>query len=241
MEQHPELDLLTDDTDPEWAQIREMEEFLSLQRTKLLQQGVPESDDNDWESSHWPTEDNDVTDVDKDDDLEEADMEFITSILESFSKPKQSTKLTESCCKHFPPEGGQTQLHWPTEDEDFTDDEEDDDLEDTDMAFITSTLDSFSNPKPSTKPRESCYKHFSPEGAATQAAAKLMMPHNFNQKSMIKTSTTGKFSYFPTLPEEGALEFTPRRIKATSRQKNLSLRTIFKASAASLKKRSNPS
>ncbi len=41
-----------------------------------------------------------------------------------------------------------------------------------------------------------------------QAAAKLMTPPNFNQNLMIETSTTGKFSYFPTLPEEGAVKFT---------------------------------
>ncbi len=65
-----------------------MEEFLRLQRVELLRQGVPESDSEDWESQHWPTEEEDVTDVEEDDGLEDADLTFITSILESFSRPK---------------------------------------------------------------------------------------------------------------------------------------------------------
>jgi hypothetical protein len=67
----------TDDTDPEWVQLREMEEFLRLQRIELLQQGVPESDG---EGPHWPTEGEDVTDVEEDDGLEEADLAFIIAI-----------------------------------------------------------------------------------------------------------------------------------------------------------------
>jgi hypothetical protein len=51
--------------------------------------------------------------------------------------------------------------------------EEDDSLENADLAFITSILDSFSKPKSkTTKPKESFCATFTPEGALTQADAK---------------------------------------------------------------------
>ena len=83
-----ETDLLNEDTDPEWAQLREMEEFLRVQRMELLQQGAPDSDSEDWDSPQWPAEREDITDFKEDDSLEDTDLDFITSILESFSKPK---------------------------------------------------------------------------------------------------------------------------------------------------------
>ncbi len=49
-DQQLEVELLTDDTNPEWAQLREMEEFLRLQRIELLQQGALDLDSEDWES-----------------------------------------------------------------------------------------------------------------------------------------------------------------------------------------------
>ncbi len=145
-EQQLETNLLADDTDPEWAQLREMEEFLRLQRVELLQQGIPESDSEDWESPHWPTREEDVTD-----------------------------------------------------------EEEDDGLEDVDLAFITSILESFSRPKPVMKPNKSFRTNFPPEGTQTQANTKLMTPPKFNHNLTIKTE---KFNYFPTLEEEGTVEFT---------------------------------
>ncbi len=148
-EQQLEVNLLADDTDPEWAQLREMEEFLRLQRIELLQQGVPESNSEDWESPHWPTKGEDITDVEEDDGLEDADLAFITSILESFSRPKSVMKPNKLFRTNFPPEGTQT-----------------------------------------------------------QANTKLMTPPKFNHNLTFKTSTTEKFSYFPTLEEEGAVKFT---------------------------------
>ncbi len=148
-EQQLEANLLADDTDPEWAQLQEMEEFLRLQRVEQLRQGVLESDSEDWESPNWPT-------------------------------------------------GGEY----------ITDEEEDDGLEDADLAFITSIRESFSRPKPVMKPNESFRTNFPPEGAQTQADAKLMTPPKFNHNSTIKTSITEKFNYFPTLEEEGTVEFT---------------------------------
>jgi hypothetical protein len=97
-------------------------------------------------------------------------------------------------------------LNWPTgEEEDVTDEEEDDGLEDVDPAFITLILESFSRPKPVTKPNESFRTNFPPEGTQTQANAKLMTPPKFNHNLTIKTE---KFNYFPTLEEEGTVEFT---------------------------------
>jgi hypothetical protein len=87
-----------------------MEEFLRLQRIELLQQGVLESDSEDWESSHWLTEGEDGTDIEEDDCLEDADVAFITSILESFSRPKQNTQPSKLVCTTFPPEGARMQI-----------------------------------------------------------------------------------------------------------------------------------
>jgi len=87
-----------------------MEEFLKLQRTELLQQGAPDSDDEDWDDPQWPEEREDSLDVEENNSLEDADLAFITSILESFSKPKSKTKPTESFCATFTPENLQRKL-----------------------------------------------------------------------------------------------------------------------------------
>jgi hypothetical protein len=87
-DQQTEIDLLDEDTDPEWTQLREMEELLRLQRMELLRQGAPDLHSEDWDSPQWLEERDDLTDVEEDDSLEDADLAFITSILESFSKPK---------------------------------------------------------------------------------------------------------------------------------------------------------
>jgi hypothetical protein len=55
------------------------------------------------------------------------------------------------------------------------------------------------------KPNELFCTNFPPEGAQTQANAKLMTPPKFNHSWTIKTA---KFNYFPTLEEEGTVEFT---------------------------------
>ncbi len=112
MDQQTEIGLLDEDSNPEWAQLREMEEFLRLQRMELLQQEAPDSYSEDWDSPQWPEEREDLTDVEEDDSLEDADLAFITSILESFSKPKSKVAKhatrehsTKSFCTIFPPEG----------------------------------------------------------------------------------------------------------------------------------------
>ena len=55
---------------------------------ELLRQGAPDLHSEDWDSPQWLEERDDLTDVEEDDSLEDADLAFITSILESFSKPK---------------------------------------------------------------------------------------------------------------------------------------------------------
>jgi hypothetical protein len=129
-----------------------MEEFLKRQRMELLRQGAPDSDQEDWDDPQWPDKGEDSLDVEEEeeDSSEDADLAFITSILESFSKPKSRT----------------------------------------------------------TKPNESLCTTFTPEGVPTQADAKRVTPPKFNHHSMIKRSTTEKFSCFPTIEEEGADEFT---------------------------------
>jgi hypothetical protein len=91
-----------------------MEEFLRLQREELLQQGAPDLDSDDWDRSkpQWLDERDDLKDVEEDDSLEDAYLAFITSILESFSKPKSKTvkynaknHSTKSFCVTFTPEG----------------------------------------------------------------------------------------------------------------------------------------
>jgi hypothetical protein len=105
-DQQLEVELLTDDTNPEWAQLREMEEFLRLQRIELLQQGALDLDSEDWESPWWPTDREGITDIDEDDSLEDADLAFITSILESFSKNRsKAAEPSKLFCTTFPPEG----------------------------------------------------------------------------------------------------------------------------------------
>jgi hypothetical protein len=110
MNQQIGIDLVDEDADPEWTQLREMEEFLKIQTMELLLQGAPDSDDEDWDDPQWPDKREDSPDKEEDDSLEDADLAFITSILESFSKPKsKATKPTESFCATFTAEGVPTQ------------------------------------------------------------------------------------------------------------------------------------
>jgi hypothetical protein len=145
-----------DDTEKEWVQLRKMEKFLEQQRMQFLRQGDPESEDEDWVESHWPEENESSLDEEEDDSVENVDLTFITSILDSFSRPKsKSNELNESSCTIF-----------------------------------------------------------TPEGAPTRATAKEMTPpkfnHKFNQNVMIKNRATEKVSYFPTIEEEEAGEFSDR-------------------------------
>jgi hypothetical protein len=148
--QQIEIDLMDEDADTEWTKLREMEKFLKLQRMELWQQGASDSDDEDWDNPQWPDERQDCPDEEEDDSLENTDLAFITSVLESFSRPKSKA----------------------------------------------------------TKPNESFYPTFTPEGAPMQAEAKQVTPPKFNQNSTRKNSAAEKFSCFPTLEEEGADEFT---------------------------------
>jgi hypothetical protein len=92
--------------DDEWAQLREMEQFLAEQERELLRQGIPESDDEDWSGQHWPEEDEDDLVKEEDNILDNEDLTYITSILASFSKPKShSGQPNELDCAIFAPEG----------------------------------------------------------------------------------------------------------------------------------------
>ncbi len=102
--------------------------------------------------------------------------------------------------------------HWTEELEDYLDEEEDDSLENEDLTFITSVLDSLSNTK-SGAPRlnQAGCEILTPEGATARAQAQHMtrqkfnqiFNQKFNQNLMIKSSMTDLFSCYPTILEEG--------------------------------------
>ncbi len=107
---------MSSDPDPEWAQLREMEEFLRLQGLELLQQGVPDSDSNgrDVGQQKQPEDEMIFMDNPDNDNLEEADLAFITSIIESFSQSESRSMRHTSRTKpshndpfyaESPPEG----------------------------------------------------------------------------------------------------------------------------------------
>jgi hypothetical protein len=101
----------------------------------------------------------------------------------------------------------------------FMDDEENDDLEEADLAFITSILESFSQSESrsrrlTTRTKQSYGNpfyaefQFPPEGMPTRDDAKQrVMPQKFNYNSTIKMPTPEEFSYFPAVEEEGTGEF----------------------------------
>jgi hypothetical protein len=102
---------------------------------------------------------------------------------------------------------------WHYEAEDYLDEVEDDSLDNEDLTFITSVLDSFSYPKSgANKLRGSGCEIRTPEGATAQAKAKPMTPREFNQKfnqNLTKESqASNKFSCFPTIEEEGDNTFS---------------------------------
>jgi hypothetical protein len=127
-----------------------MEENLKLQRMELLRQGALDSDDEDWDDSQWPEEEEDGLVKEEDDSLENEDLAFITSVLESFSRHKSKA----------------------------------------------------------TKPSKPYYAISTPEGVPAQIDATKMTPQKFNQNSTSESSATEKFSCFPTIEEEGAGEFS---------------------------------
>jgi hypothetical protein len=127
-----------------------MEESLKLRRMELLRQGAPDSDDEDWDNSQWPEEKEDGPVKEEDDSLENEDLAFITSVLESFSRDKSKA----------------------------------------------------------TKPSKPFYAISTPEGAPVQTEARKMTQQKFNQNSTSESSATEKFRCFPTIEEEGAGEFS---------------------------------
>jgi hypothetical protein len=103
-----EIDLLDKDADTEWNQLREMEEFLRMQRLELLRQRAPDSDDED--DPLWTDKGEDCPDKEEDDSLEDADLAFITTALELFSKPDaKAIRTTGPWYKTFTTEGAPTQ------------------------------------------------------------------------------------------------------------------------------------
>jgi hypothetical protein len=137
-----------------------MEDFLRLQRLELVQQGSPDWDNDEWDVDQQQQPENEMALMDDEevDGLEEADLAFITSILESFSRKESRT-----------------------------------------MGHIYKTKRSHEDPFGA---------YFPPEGALMQKYAKQQMtPPNFYYNSMIKIPTAEQISYSPTVEEEGTEEF----------------------------------
>jgi hypothetical protein len=86
-----------------------MEKLLKRHRRELLRQGIPESDDKDWGEPQEPEEDkNDVAKV-EDDSLDNGELTYITTILDSFSRPKSNSQQPNaSDYPTFTPEGAPT-------------------------------------------------------------------------------------------------------------------------------------
>jgi hypothetical protein len=86
-----------------------MEKFLDQQRLELLRQGIPESDDEDWDGPHLPEETEHGFFQEEDNSLENEDLTYVTAILDSFSKPESnSEELNGSDYAIFTPEGAPT-------------------------------------------------------------------------------------------------------------------------------------
>jgi hypothetical protein len=154
-----------------------MEEFLKLQRVELLQKGAQEQD------SYWPgichqqhSENNtSFLEDQEEDDPEEADLAFITSILESFSKPKSMPAMHTTKTER--------------------------------------NLD------------DQAYAEFPPEGTLPQEGTKRgVTPPKFNYNSTIKMPAPEKFSCFPAVEEEGAGEFLD---KSDTEEENSTKETSF--------------
>jgi hypothetical protein len=86
-----------------------MEKLLERQKKELLRQGIPESDDEDWGEHHGPDEVENSLVKEEDDSLDNEDLAYKTSILDSFSRHKSnSDQLNDSDCAIFTPEGALT-------------------------------------------------------------------------------------------------------------------------------------
>jgi hypothetical protein len=89
--------------------------------------------------------------------------------------------------------------------------EEDDSLDNGDLAYITAILNSFSKPKFNRKEsNDPELQPFTPEGALTRAPAQMMTPPKFNQKfnqnSMSYDHEERNFSCLSNLEEEGTTD-----------------------------------
>jgi hypothetical protein len=78
---------LEEEAEDKWAQLLKMERFLEQQKLELLRKGAPESDDEEWDGPHWPEEKESCLDEEEDDSMENENLAFITSVLDSFSRP----------------------------------------------------------------------------------------------------------------------------------------------------------
>ena len=73
---------------------------------RLLQQGVPDLDDKGGDEPQWHYEAEDYLDEVENDSLDDEDLTFITSVLDSFSHQKLgANKLEGSGCVIRTPEG----------------------------------------------------------------------------------------------------------------------------------------
>ena len=84
-------------------------------------------------------------------------------------------------------------------------------MDNEDLTYITSILDSFSKPKALSKQRDELdYAISTPEGAPMRAAMKqtllLKFKQNFNQKLTLRNSEAENFSCFTNVWEEGPTE-----------------------------------
>ncbi len=98
-------ELKEEDTDHEWAQLKNWEKFIEKQKQKLLKHGFRDSDDeNDGWNEQPEPEDDSVEEIEN--SFDDNDLAYITAILESFSGPKANSKSTNaSNYANFTPEG----------------------------------------------------------------------------------------------------------------------------------------
>jgi hypothetical protein len=99
----------------------------------------------------------------------------------------------------------------------FIDDQDNNDMEEADLAFRTSILESFSQPESrlmrhTSRTKQSHNNPFHaespPEGALTRDGAKQQVtPPKFNNNSTIKMPMPDEFRYFPMVKEVGTGEF----------------------------------
>ncbi len=83
------------DDDHEWAQLEQMEKLIERQKQELLNSGAPELDHDDevWGEPHR-TEDDRI--LEGDDGWNDGDLNYITAIMESFSRIKPMAKPSAS-------------------------------------------------------------------------------------------------------------------------------------------------